>query len=155
GQPLKGVSIELTANLQGRPWMQSAASGVDGTFAFQGLAPGVYALDAKKAGYRADRTLEPLKLEPNQNRSGIDIKLNRAAAVTGGVPYREGAPGTGARLPAYRTLWRMGHRLTAPVESATADDRGIYRLHGLPAGRYLVGASAQAAETPKGELALA
>lgn len=151
GEPLKSVSVQISAVLHGQFWRQATLTGVDGAFSFQGLPPGSYFVEGEKSGYRPRSGAGPITLEGNQSRSGIEIKLDRAAAITGRVIDPEGLPMIGANVTAYRYRWTSGRRTANPVESARADDRGVYRLFGLPAGRYVVGASAPADETPAGE----
>ena len=152
GEPLKGVSIQISALLHGQVWKQAALSGGDGSFSFQSLAPGSYSIFAEKTGYQPGGLAAPLPLEPNQSRTGIEIKLNRAAVITGRVTGADDLPVIGAEVAAYRHVWESGRRTVGRAESTNTDDRGVYRLYGLPAGRYFIAASPPLEESPRGEL---
>ncbi|HLG14833.1 MAG TPA: carboxypeptidase-like regulatory domain-containing protein [Blastocatellia bacterium] len=72
----------------------------------------------------------------------IDFALKRGGVITGRVTDTDGRPLTGQRV----TLIRIDARGQKPVDwlinppMYVIDDRGIYRIFGLPAGRYIVSA---------------
>ncbi|HYM10254.1 MAG TPA: carboxypeptidase-like regulatory domain-containing protein, partial [Bryobacterales bacterium] len=106
----------------------------------------------EKAGYLAAAGIRPVRVERNQSRTGIEIKLNRAAAVTGRVTGPDDLPAAGAEVVAYRFIWVDGRRTVSRAGSATADDRGVYRIFDLESGRYVIGASMPPDDRPQGEL---
>ncbi|MBI3695192.1 MAG: carboxypeptidase regulatory-like domain-containing protein [Acidobacteria bacterium] len=151
GEPLRGVSVQMSGLIDGQFWRQATLSAGDGTFSFGRLRPGAYSLDAEKTGYRPAAWPNPITLEKDQSRTGIEIKMNRAAVITGRVTDVEGRPVMRAEVSAYRFRWLNGRRTVARLESAATDDRGVYRMYGLPAGRYVVGAMPPSEEMPAGE----
>ena len=126
---------------------RTAITGDDGTFAFDGLPPGQYSLAAVKSGYIAmefgasgpGRPGSTVMLDPGGQRV-IAIGLPKGSAITGMVTDPEGQPLSGLQVTAltYRITPPSGERrfLPAQVASVVSDDRGIYRIHGLPAGEY-------------------
>jgi len=155
GEGLRGVNLQLLlvdSAHQGNTSPQSVLSSADGSFTFQRLYSGNYQLSAYKAGYRVSAgSRHFVKLDANQIRSNLEVKLNRAAIITGRITGPNGSPVTDARVSAYRLAWNDGHRTLAPADSATTDDRGVYRMFHLPAGRYIVGAAGPRNEHPRNE----
>jgi Carboxypeptidase regulatory-like domain len=135
----------------------------DGYYVFSSVAPGTYIVDARKDGYGDDlgfiRTVFD-RLTYDQQRailltfpqvlvraSGVareDVVLHRAGALTGRVTVDTGgtiSPGyVTATLVSSSLLGNMeGHddqKATGFSQRGTIDDRGVYRIAGLPAGKY-------------------
>src|ERR1700687_4321362 len=73
----------------------------------------------------------------------IDIKLVRGGVITGRVTNTDGKPAVEERVSlqlvdANGTPARSGSPLPYNFQMYQTDDRGIYRIYGLPAGRYKV-----------------
>ncbi len=152
GEPLKGVSVEILAEVHGHPFQQGILSAADGSFSFQHLPAGNYQIRAQKSGYRpVAGSPTSFPLEPGQIRRGLEIKLNRAAIITGRVTDAEGEPVVRASVSAYRFVWRAGRRSLAPADSVATDDRGLFRFYRLPAGRYIIGVRFPAEDQAAGE----
>ena len=66
----------------------------------------------------------------------IEVRLARGAVVTGTVVDRTGAPVAGLTVNVRRASSPSGGAATAPDRQADTDDRGEFRVGGLPAGRY-------------------
>src|SRR5262249_16924149 len=62
-------------------------------------------------------------------------------AIAGRVLDEDGEPLQGAGIQILRFNYANGHRQLISVAGATSNDRGEYRLFGLPAARYLLRAS--------------
>lgn len=69
---------------------------------------------------------------------GVNFELTRGGVITGRVTDWEGKPVIGAQVSCSR-IERNGS--SGAGERAETDDRGIYRIYGLPAGNYLVSVS--------------
>ena len=154
GEPLKGASVQLTTMVEQRLETQAAVSEADGSFSFQHLRPGAYGLFVQKAGYEPRGLPRPVPLAENQARSGVDIKINRYAVMTGRITDSEGLPVAGATVEAGVLRWRNGRRILIRAATGSTDDRGVYRLAGLAAGRYVLGASVPPDDSPRGEIDL-
>src|SRR5882762_1776015 len=85
GEPLKSVTVQLGAVNHGQSSVQTILTGVDGTFSFGRLPAAPYFLHAEKSGYQLASALPNIALETNQSVTGIEIKMNRAAVITGAV----------------------------------------------------------------------
>jgi hypothetical protein len=75
-----------------------------------------------------------------------DVTLERAAAVSGNIAYDDGGPAGGLQVAVLSRMHQEGKETWAPFKSLPGsefrpiytDDRGNYRVSGLPAGKYLV-----------------
>jgi len=154
-QGLRGVTVQVWALIDNRRFERSAVSSADGSFSLEQLPAGSYSLSAHKSGYQeADSFPARVHLDENQVREGLQFRFHRHGVISGRVTDAGGEPVINAGVVAYRVLWMEGQRLLAPRGRASTDDRGLYRLTGLTAGRYLVAVTMQDPDQPEGELEL-
>jgi len=100
----------------------------DGRFTLT-IPAGATRLAASKTGYgRSDMPV-------TAGRQTVDIRLQRAAAVSGRVVDEVGEPIQGARVTARNASPGSDD---APAAGTFTDDRGEYRLAGISAGRYVI-----------------
>ena len=79
----------------------------------------------------------PLQLQADETLTGIDLQLPRGGVLTGRVLDRYGQPAVGAVVSAQRYQFAMGRwDLVRSGSGDRTDDRGVYRLYGLPPGDY-------------------
>ena len=128
---------------------QTTITADDGTFAFDRLPPGRYGLAAAKDGYvsmsfgatRPNRAGMRITLAAGERRS-LSLALPRGAVITGIITTEDGQPVGGLNVVPLisRYVSPPGERrLVDPINSTTVtDDRGVYRIYGLPAGDYTV-----------------
>ena len=119
-----------------------------GHYEFKDVSAGRYVVSAARPGFmdssygenkaRHKKRMVPVSLSEGQTLSGIDIKLQRGAVISGRVVNEDGDPISGAQLWAgqYRNI--MGKRELLPSGYAQSDDRGEYRIHDLEPGEYYV-----------------
>jgi protocatechuate 3,4-dioxygenase beta subunit len=125
-----------------------------GRFVFDHLAAGRYTLVAEKPGFvrtfygsrRPGRgPAMPIAVAEAQRLADVTVKLLPGAVIAGTVTDEHGAPIASAQVSARQPLFVSGERTLveppSPVQYATTDDRGRYRLYGLPPGEYTVFAS--------------
>jgi hypothetical protein len=157
GIPLPGAEISLAATASGSDgsaYTESIRSGPDGRFFFSGLAPGGYVLGIRKSGYEAGvRVSRSLEIEADGDRVDLEIELRRSAAIAGRVVDPDGDPVPNASGFAGEWDTARGRRTLRQIKSGRTDDRGEFRLHGLSAGPYVVGAHPLQLPAPKGVLA--
>src|SRR5262249_32271096 len=82
----------------------------------------------------------PVSLRDGEELQGIDLSLVRGAVLTGRVTDHDGLPAEGEQITLCRIAddgSKLPCRKYSDTEFAT-DDRGIYRIYGIPPGRYTV-----------------
>ena len=127
------------------PIGKSAVTDDTGRFVLDRIPAGRFTLTAIKPAYlpaefgamRPGRPGVPIVLPENGRMTDVTIVLTRGAALGGTIQDTAGAPVAGASITALRAL--PDGTLTS-AGTATSDDRGRYRIFGLTAGSYLVGA---------------
>ena len=127
-----------------------------GRYAFRDLPAGRYSVSADRQPYLtgvfgARRIAGPgsvqtgivIVLAKGQEASDIAVKMLRGAVVTGTVRDVTGEPARNFRVQAsyYQRAATAGGRRLVVQNSVLTDDRGEYRLYGLPPGSYLVSAA--------------
>lgn len=148
-QPLAGVLVTLLAP-GGKPVATEFTDG-EGRADFAGIdVPSVKVMAAKPAylstEFGAKRPGRP-GTSVVLKRDGITdvaIRLTRGSVIAGRVTDYRGAPMSGMTV---KILSRRGQAGDSSLEvapeaaptNATTDDRGQYRVYGLPAGEYFVG----------------
>ncbi len=122
-----------------------------GRFIFSDLPAGTFTLSGNKPGfittyYGARRPWRApggqIRLEPGQQRLDLTFKLVRGAVITGVVVDPMGQPQSGLRVMPLENRVLNGEPTWSMVSSGPVmptDDRGVYRLFGLPPGTYIVG----------------
>jgi protocatechuate 3,4-dioxygenase beta subunit len=136
----------------GRP--RAASTDEQGRYRVTALPAGSYTITATKSGYvdgtfgqrRPSGNGTPLELTDAQQAADIDIKLARGGVVTGRVLDEEGEPLARAVVSVLRQQYVRGQKQLAPAGADQSDDRGQYRVFGLPPGDYYVSASAGGVE---------
>jgi protocatechuate 3,4-dioxygenase beta subunit len=132
----------------------SAITDNAGRFSIGGLAAGRFTITAKKAGspqvsYGANRPNRPgagVLLADGQQVTGLTLTLARGGVLAGTVFDERGDPMPGVPIMAWEVRATLAGDRTLDFpsmggESVTTDDRGMYRIFGLPPGEYTVGTS--------------
>jgi hypothetical protein len=146
--------IAVTARSQATSEMPVSASqpmkaitDADGNYRLTAIPPGNYQIFPIAPAYVPTDLMNSggrkvLLLGENEDVQGIDFSLQPGGVITGRVTDAEGRPMIEERV----TLTTEGDpntrgRMTVwGSERGLTDDRGIYRLYGIPAGRYKISA---------------
>ena len=145
GEGLRKAQVHLdgTGGRDAKRFVTTSAP--DGSYKFENIPPGTYSVSADRSGYvypRAGRRrLDGVQVAPGASTRVPDIKLAPNAAVSGRITDEDGDPVQGATVNASRFQFVMGRRLLITSQTATTNDLGEFRIHDLPPGRYLIGAS--------------
>jgi putative lipoprotein (rSAM/lipoprotein system) len=130
----------------------------DGRYLFSGLDKGRYVVSAMlNALVVADSSGDPAPrrtviLDEGKPQGEIDFALIRGGVITGRVIDDEGAPLIAQEVQLY-TVDEQGQkreyrgRFTYD-EIFVSDDRGVYRIYGLPPGRYIISAGGEYGSGP-------
>jgi hypothetical protein len=119
----------------------------NGRFTFTALPADRYTLTARKDGFlaavfgalRPGGPGTPIVIAAGQRVTGIVLRLQPAASVSGTLTDRHGEPISQTRVAVYRLLTTPSVRRLDPLPTTvTTDERGVYRMSGLVAGSYIV-----------------
>jgi protocatechuate 3,4-dioxygenase beta subunit len=129
----------------------------DGRYLVGGLAEGRYVVSAMLKAFVAaadfgDHNLSrTVTLDEGEAREKIDFALIRGGVMTGKVMDDEGAPLVARQVQLY-TVDEQGqkgnYRGPFAYEMGETDDRGVYRIYGLPPGRYIISAGGEGGGDP-------
>lgn len=149
GMPIRRALVTLSAQ------RRAVYADHEGRYRFAELPPGKYTIFVNPGSHRADyqsmpygatlsdvtgmpMRIEPIELSDGQQLENIDITLPRSGVITGTVLGMDGEPL--ARFSVGALLLRPG---AEPMQrgGTSTDDRGQFRLFGLPPGDYVVRAN--------------
>jgi Carboxypeptidase regulatory-like domain len=155
GEPVRKAQV-LLRKLDARDQSYSTATDERGRFLLTGLEPGRYALSAERNGYvpqdygqrRANQPGATLTLQPGQHLRDIVFHLVPFGVISGRAADEDGEPVPRVRIQAMRVTHQSGRRELIAIASGTSDDRGEYRVFGLPPGRYYVSAAPAPSSRP-------
>lgn len=141
GQPLAGVrvSVREIGGVSGRISMTDA----EGNFRVNGLGPALYFVTPYYPAYIMQSTDGVWPFNYYRVGDSVRLEMARGGVITGTVSSATGEPVIGVRVRAVMVRTAKGE---APRAGAAAyherntDDRGVYRLFGLPPGTYLISA---------------
>lgn len=114
-----------------------------GAFRVDGLPAGEYAVNVHRTGYALSHAVGgpgrgvTVRLGSGESREGLSLVVQRAGTIPGRLLDEDGTPLAGAEVEALSLRVGSGEPLAATA-SARTDDRGAFRLTGLPAGQYFV-----------------
>jgi protocatechuate 3,4-dioxygenase beta subunit len=156
-QPAAGVTVAATPkHLARSPYTRllQAVTDREGHFRLTSLAAGAYTVSALAPGFvvpdEAASFSEGKSVTVGEGESldDVNFSIKRGGVITGSVTDENRAPIPEIRVNLLRLTeqgqWQNFY-VRNPFMSST-DDRGVYRIYGLPAGRYKI----YAGESPKG-----
>ena len=147
-RPLKHARVTVSGG--GGRQSRSTTTDEQGHFEITDLAGGTYTITAARNGfvnaiYGQKRPLQagtPVDLSDGQQLTNIDLRLIRGGVITGHVVDEDGDPLARALVTVQRYQYVNGERQLTPAGMDQSDDRGAYRVFGLPPGEYFVSANA-------------
>ena len=146
GEPIRKARVILRAK-ETTAVSYTADSDANGRFAIAEVQPGDYFVSADRQGFMTGDNGAPgapppsLKVETGQSVSDLKIKLTPLAILTGRVLDDDGDPIRGARVEAMAYGYQTGKKLLSSEQQTTANDKGEFRLFGLPPGTICLRAS--------------
>jgi len=140
GHPLAHASVLLEPVAGSGGVRMTGHTNRYGLFEFAGASPGVYILQATRAplvtAYYGQKHWNsagtPLTVTDAETQF-VTIRMMRFAAIGGTVVDENDVGQPGIEVSAYRN-----NRPLQLIAHTTADERGVYRIHGLLPGSYLV-----------------
>jgi protocatechuate 3,4-dioxygenase beta subunit len=148
GAPLLRALVTVeSSRSDGTRLVRVALTDQDGRFEIRELPSGFLHVSAVAGEHRATHVKEiypprspmgvgrSLMLRDGEVRSDVNIALPRAVAVSGRVTDESGAPLAGLDI---RLAPAGSEYLRQNVPQRSTDDRGLYRIFGVPPGDYIV-----------------
>jgi Carboxypeptidase regulatory-like domain len=143
GEPITGAVVSV-ATVGGSGPSMSAPVDSGGSFKVTGLGPGLYRVSANVPGYVIDSLPAASDDFPRFYHEGDDVTITliKGGVITGKVTTAAGEPVVAVSVRAFRIRNEAGKALQSgfPVRERATDDRGTYRVYGLPPGTYVVSA---------------
>jgi len=123
-----------------------ARTDAEGRFLLAGVAPGRYQILPYAPAYVVQGLTSeyppgrPLTLLAGEEVKDLDFRVERGGVITGRVTDADGNPVVAEVVQAASTDPNAPQqpRASFDMRDQATDDRGVYRLYGLPAGRYRV-----------------
>lgn len=145
--PLANVNVWASSAGKRTGNSRRAITDSDGKFSIDGLAEGAYTLSASVLGYVTSPPSETSESAPSYYYPGdhVLLRLVRGGVLTGKVTGQDGQPLIALTVQAIRIRDAAGRpfHYGQAASSRRTDDRGIYRLYGLPPGVYLIAAGGE------------
>jgi hypothetical protein len=119
----------------------------DGRFYLKGISAGSYMISVVAPNYivqsewQGGRQGKTLNVSEGESVENIEIELVRGGVISGKVTNSNGGPIVETFVnivPVDQQGKQISYNRQTPNLNYLTDDRGIYRIYGLPAGRYLV-----------------
>lgn len=131
----------------------STTTDSEGRFRFNGIAAGRYNLTPVVPAFVAQTDSgdyglpgKALSLKRGEAVEGVDLALTRGGVISGRVTDEDGKPviATHLRLVRVETGERFGLVTLSTPAMLETDDRGAYRIYGIPPGQYIIAAGESA-----------
>ncbi len=149
GLPIRRAQVRVTApEAHGS---RNAMTDAEGRFTVDKLPAGRYTVMYTKAGFvqsqygemRPGQPGKAIELTEGQKVERVDAAMVRGSVISGRVFDEYGEPVVDARVQVMRHRWMNGRRRLANMgRIAVSNDRGEFRVWGLPAGEFYVSAVA-------------
>jgi hypothetical protein len=146
GRPVKRARVTVQGDGRGG---RGATTDDQGRYTVTDLGAGNYTGTGSKNGfvdavYGQRRPLQPgtpVTIAEAQAVANIDLRLTRGGVITGAVHDEDGEALPRALVTVQRYQYVGGERQLRPAGADQTDDRGQYRVFGLPPGEYYVSAA--------------
>jgi len=151
GEPVRRATVRISGDMR---LDRLTVTDADGRFSFSDLPAGRFTVTTEKAGhpemsYGASRPFRAgagVFLQAGQHTERINLTLAPGGAIAGAVHDERGEPMPGVPIMAWEIRTSLGGERTLDFpatggEWVVTDDRGMYRVFGLPPGDYTVGTS--------------
>lgn len=142
-RPVARARVALTSPALGEP--RVVITGADGAYEFRSLPAGAYSIAVTRTGFapqqfgeRRSASASVIPFVRGQHVMGIDIAIAPAGVIVGQILDEDGQPLAGALIDALDSRFEKNQATLVSVASARSDDKGVFRLTGLPAGQYFV-----------------
>jgi protocatechuate 3,4-dioxygenase beta subunit len=140
GEPARGVEVILVTAIRWSANAPRARTDENGRFLFTNVAAGSYAIFAVTPGYVSPQEMH--SVADGVRLENVDLEIKRGGVIAGRIIDSQGRPVIEEKI----TLKKLDENNKPPSYTnynpddnmSRTDDRGVYRIYGLPEGRYLV-----------------
>jgi hypothetical protein len=145
-EPIKKVEVLLRREDSSGGVTNGVLTDGAGKFKFVDLQPARYDIWMSKSGFlegprRLGDASHVLALAAGQTLKDLTYRLWPTAVIAGRVVDEDGSPMTDVSIMAFRYRYEQGRpRVSLDGGVAQTDDQGHYRMYGLSAGRWYLGA---------------
>src|SRR5215470_5612114 len=148
-EPARGVMVILQTQSQDASNAPRAKTDESGRFHFTGLPAGRYSVSALAPGYASPEDSnfpgirgKTLNLTDGEKVENVDLEIKRGGVIAGRVTDSQGRPVVEEQVNLSKldanNQPRAAFYYSQNFDMRQTDDRGLYRIYGLPEGRYLV-----------------
>src|SRR6185369_16340152 len=132
GQPLVNASVWVRPDTsEGLP-VTNTTTNREGVFSYSGLEQGAYTVSASVPGYISK---SPQAGPAAQSKGdAVQLVLLKGGVITGTVTNSKNDPIVAIGIHVEMVVDEAGRRTPAYVYEGVTDDRGVYRVYGLPTG---------------------
>jgi protocatechuate 3,4-dioxygenase beta subunit len=153
-KPAKGITVIAIATASDAtsaalevftpPTSVKAVTDSDGLYKLEGVPAGKYHVTASAPALVSADSYKLITVSESAAVEGVDFALSLGGVVTGRLTDNDGRPVIGERIT-LKGLDSQNHAFssgtaTFPSRMYATDDRGTYRIFGVPPGRYIVSA---------------
>ncbi len=148
-EPLSNVHVRLVAtSFNGITGAYGAMSDRTGHFSIATIRPGTYILLPERAGYlhvaaKGTTRVPNITIKLGEHVTGYQLEMTPRALISGRVVDEAGDPVQGVRVQTVAVTAGNTPVVMMPAANPATDDRGEFRLTGLP-GKYYVQATINA-----------
>jgi hypothetical protein len=159
-QPIRRAIVTIAGS--GLANGRSAVTDDNGGFVFAGVPSGTFTISAARQGYlkatygaaRPGRPGTAIPVKTGADVTDVVLPMTHGSAIAGTLRDVAGDPAPGMRIEAIRLSHTAGGTQGEMVGSTGTDDRGQFRIFGLPAGDYVLAATPAAIIGGLGEIGM-
>src|SRR5262245_31648819 len=137
GEPARAVEVILVTTIRWSANAPRAMTDENGRFLFTNVAAGSYEIFAVAPGYVS--AFEMHSVADGVKVKNVDLKIKRGGVIAGRIRDSQGRPVIEETITLKKLDKPQSYSSYNPNDGMNrTDDRGVYRIYGLPEGRYLV-----------------
>ena len=138
GQGVRKATVTLRCNSSPNGGTYTAVTNPSGEFRFDSLQPASCNITSAAEGYNfvPGGSAGMISVAAGEQKSGIEFSLAPFGVITGKVVDENGEPAVQVSVMATTFVYNNLQRTLQQIGSAATDDRGVYRIFDVPAGRY-------------------